>query len=42
MWWAKSVYIHVQYLAIIHRSGGEEWWIFTKPQNGKVNIHQPQ
>ena len=26
-------------LTIIHRSGGEQWWIFTEPRSGEVNIH---
>ena len=28
-----------KYLTIIHRSGGEQWWIFTEPRSGEVNIH---
>ena len=27
-----------EYLTIIHRRGGEKWWIFDEPRSGEVNI----
>ena len=28
-----------EYLAIIHRTGGGEWWIFTELRSSEVNIY---
>ena len=36
-----SVYTSVKYLAIIHRTGGEQRWILTSPLRGSVNIRPP-